>query len=148
MSNLCIFGFFYYFMIDFYGDYTGKEVVSPYIYKDAGIQQGDIYRYTPATGVVEFVYRPGKYVKGADTTRNFIVEDDTIYFSYGIPVEKEWNHREIKFEYLAFGRTKSITDSSQRVQKSWNDYWLSSTDGEQKQLNKIQEILCEIVDFA
>mgnify|MGYP003305596450 CR=1 FL=1 len=119
-----------YFIIDFYGDYTGKEVVSPYIYKDAGIQQGDIYRYTPATGVVEFVYRPGEYVKGADTTRNFIIEDDTIYFSYSIPVEKEWYHREIKFEYLPFGKNKSITDSSERVQKSWNDYWLSSTDGE------------------
>lgn len=119
-----------YFMIDFYGDYTGKEVVSPYVYKDAGIQQGDIYCYTPATGAVEFVYRPGEHVKGADTTNTFLVEDDTIYFSYSIPVEKEWNHRKMKFEYLPFGKTKSITDSSQRVQKSWNNYSLSSTDGE------------------
>lgn len=129
-SNLYTYKGSVYFLIDFYDDYTGKPVVSVEEYETNDIKQGDIYRYTPATGTVEFVYRPGGHIEGASTTKAFLVKEDAIYFSYYVPVEENSNSKRVQYEYLPFDKTKAIVDSSEATESYWGEYCLGSTNGD------------------
>ncbi len=129
-SNLYTYKGSVYFLIDFYDDYTGKPVVSVEEYEKNDIKQGDIYCYTPATGAVEFVYRPGEHIKGASTTKAFLVKKDEVYFSYYVPVEENSNSKRVQYEYLPFGKTKAIVDSSKATETYWGEYSLGSTNGD------------------
>ena len=117
-KNLCIYEGSLYFVVDFYDTYEIE-----------GIEEGDIYCYTPATGMVEFVYRPGEGIDGAGSIYSLAVKETGIHFSYSIPNPNDENSKIIKFDILTFDATEAMEDSSQGADLWWNDYNISSTDG-------------------
>ena len=102
-----------YFMIDFH---DSKKV--------KGVEEGDIYCYTPATGNVEFIYRPGEGVEGASRELSELkIRETGIHFSYSIP-ETATRHI-MKYQYIPFGQIEAIEDVSKGARECWNEYYIT-----------------------
>ncbi len=103
-----------YFMIYDYGKYELQ-----------GMQNGDIYCYTPATGAVELVYAVGA-IEGS-VWHKLSVEESGIYFSYKVfAYAKEENVNVYdRFSYcLPFGATEPIEDTRWTVSKGTKEYYV------------------------
>ena len=100
-----------YFMISSYGKYELKDK-----------NDGDIYCYTPESGVVELVYAVGAVESSED--HKLTVEESGIYFCYTVMEE---NKGRSFYYHLPFGAIEPVRDTKFTVTKGWNDYFFYIT---------------------
>ena len=103
-----------YFMIDTYEKYQLKEVAD-----------GDIYRYTSTTGVVELVYAAGAIENSSEHTMR--LDDSGIHFSYTITETREENGskrtaRISHGRFLKFGSHEPVAESAFGTNDGWKNY--------------------------
>ena len=104
VKELCVYEDSIYFMIYDYGKYELQEM-----------KNGDIYCYTPVTGIVELVYAAGNIENSVQ--HRLEVEESGIYFSYQLGTEaNSYSY------YLPFGGTEPLRDTKAMVTKGWRDY--------------------------
>ena len=93
-------------------------------YELQGMQNGDIYCYTPETGAVELIYAVGT-IEGS-VRHKLLVEESGIYFSYKVfaySVEEGDVYDWFSY-YLPFGATEYVEDTRWTVRKGTKDYYV------------------------
>ena len=102
-----------YFMIEDYGKYELE-----------GMNNGDIYCYTPADGTIQLIYEIGV---PESKTHKFVIKEEGIYFSYEI-IKNETSSSFYNY-YLPVGEITPIVDTKVMTWKGWNDYFFSYSNG-------------------
>ena len=108
-----------YFMVDSYNKYELQ-----------GMQSGDIYCYTPASGVVELVYAAGS-IENSEW-HELSVAESGVYFGYRVKVRKGEREGETVYSMnsyqIPFGEIEPVLDEKFMTISGWKDYYFVRND--------------------